>query len=64
MGDLSPSINITSDAIEYCEQKFLSLFGKDNQSIELASWFKGLQQTAQNSGSELFVNRSETWHAA
>lgn len=46
MGDLAPSINITADAIEYAEQKFLRLFGQDQESKELASWFKGLQQTA------------------
>ena len=46
MGDSSPSINISADAIEYAEQKFLRLFGKDSESKELANWFKGLQQTA------------------
>lgn len=46
MGDLAPSINITADTIEYAEQKFLRLFGKDLESKELANWFKGLQQTA------------------
>jgi hypothetical protein len=46
MGDLAPSINISADAIEYAEQKFLRLFGKDHESKELANWFKGLQQTA------------------
>jgi hypothetical protein len=46
MGDSAPSINITADAIEYAEQKFLRLFGQDQESKELAKWFKGLQQTA------------------
>jgi hypothetical protein len=46
MGDSTPSINITADAIEYAEQKFLRLFGQDHESKELANWFKGLQQTA------------------
>jgi len=46
MGDSAPSINITADAIEYLEQKFLRLFGQDRESKELANWFKGLQQTA------------------
>jgi hypothetical protein len=46
MGDSAPSINITADALEYAEQKFLKLFGKDSESKELANWFKGLQQTA------------------
>lgn len=46
MGDSAPAINITADAIEYAEQKFLRLFGQDQESKELANWFKGLQQTA------------------
>jgi hypothetical protein len=46
MGDSGPSINISADALEYAEQKFLRLFGKDRESKELASWFKGLQETA------------------
>ena len=46
MGDSGPSINITADALEYAEQKFLKLFGKDNESVQLASWFRGLQETA------------------
>jgi hypothetical protein len=44
MGDAS--INITADALEYAEQKFLKLFGKDQGSTELKGWFMGLQQTA------------------
>ena len=44
MGDAS--INITADALEYAEQKFLKLFGKDQGSTELKGWFRGLQQTA------------------
>jgi hypothetical protein len=40
------SVNITAEALEYAEQKFLRLFGKDGESKELANWFKGLQQTA------------------
>ena len=44
MGDLS--VKLTPEAIEYAEQKFLRLFGKDSESKELANWFKGLQQTA------------------
>jgi|SRR5579864_538744 len=44
MGDAS--INISADALEFASQKFLKLFGKDQESTELASWFKGLQQTA------------------
>jgi len=46
MGDSGPSINITADALEFAEQKFLKLFGKDYENVELARWFKGLQQTA------------------
>jgi hypothetical protein len=46
MGDSVPSINITADALEYAEQKFLRLFGKDHESLQLSSWFKGLQETA------------------
>jgi hypothetical protein len=40
------SFNINADAIEFAEQKFLKLFGKDTESKALATWFKGLQQTA------------------
>lgn len=46
MGDSGPSINITADALEYAAQKFLKLFGKDHGSVQLVSWFKGLQETA------------------
>ncbi len=46
MGDLAPNINITADTIEYAQQKFLRLFGKDSESKELANWFKSLQRTA------------------
>jgi len=46
MGDTGPSINITADTLEYAEQKFLKLFGKDYESVQLATWFKGLQETA------------------
>lgn len=46
MCDPSTSINITAGALEFAEQKFLTLFGKDSESLQLASWFKGLQETA------------------
>src|SRR5580704_14129994 len=46
MGDSGLSVNITADALEYAEQKFMGLFGKDAASKELAAWFKVLQQTA------------------
>jgi hypothetical protein len=46
MDDSSPSVNITPELIEYGVQKFLKLFGKDYESVELAKWFKGLQGTA------------------
>jgi len=46
MGDSAPATNITADAIEYAEQKFLRLLGKDRESKELANWFRGLQRTA------------------
>jgi hypothetical protein len=46
MGDSGASINITADAIEYAEQKFLGLFGQDRESKELTNWFRQLQQTA------------------
>ena len=46
MGDSGPSINITADALEYAGQKFLKLLGKDYESVELALWFRGLQETA------------------
>lgn len=46
MGDSGPTININADALEYGEQKFLKLFGKDYASVELAGWFKGIQDTA------------------
>ena len=44
--DIGPSFNISADALEYAEQKFLKLFGKDYESVELASWFRNLQGTA------------------
>jgi hypothetical protein len=40
------SVNISADALEFAEQKFLRLFGKDSESKALITWFKGLQQTA------------------
>lgn len=46
MGDSGASINLSADALEYVEQKFLKLFGKDSASVQLTSWFKGLQETA------------------
>jgi hypothetical protein len=46
MGDSAPSINITGDALEWAEQKFRKLLGKDYESQELAEWFRGLQQSA------------------
>ena len=46
MGDSGPSINISADALEYAGQKFLKLFGKDHESVQLARWFRGLQETA------------------
>jgi hypothetical protein len=46
MDDSGPTINISADALEFAEQKFLKLFGKDYQTLELAHWFKSLQQTA------------------
>jgi hypothetical protein len=46
MGDSGLSINVTADALEFVEQKFLKLFGKDYENVELATWFRGLQQTA------------------
>jgi hypothetical protein len=53
MGDQGLSINISADVLEYVEQKFLKQFGKDNDSVRLASWFKGLQQTALKQTSEV-----------
>jgi hypothetical protein len=46
MDDSAPSVSITPELIEYGVQKFLKLFGRDYESIELAKWFKGLQGTA------------------
>jgi len=46
MGDSGPTFNISADALEYGEQKFLRLFGKDHESKELRNWFKELQNTA------------------
>ena len=48
MGDAGSSINITAsaDALEYGVQKFLKLFGKDLETVELTSWFRSLQETA------------------
>ncbi len=34
------------DALPYAEQKLLKLFGKDDESVQLAEWFKRLQATA------------------
>jgi hypothetical protein len=45
MGDAGFSINL-GDALPYAEQKFLKLFGKDAESLELAEWFKGMHATA------------------
>jgi hypothetical protein len=53
VGDQGLSINIGADLLEYVEQKFLKQFGKDNESVQLASWFKGLQQTALKQTSEV-----------
>jgi hypothetical protein len=46
MGEPSISISVTSGLLDYTEQKFLKLFGKDSEGLALAGWFKGLQQTA------------------
>jgi hypothetical protein len=46
MGDSGASINITADVLDYGVQKFLKLFGKDNESVQLANWFRHLQATA------------------
>lgn len=46
MGDSGPTINFSADALEFAEQKFLKLFGRDYENVELARWFKVLQQTA------------------
>ena len=46
MGDSGASINLSADALEYVQQKFLKLFGKDSETVQLTSWFKGLQETA------------------
>ena len=47
MGDMNPklTINLDASAIEYLNQKFWKLFGKDEASKQLAEWFQGLQQT-------------------
>src|SRR5438093_1507484 len=45
MGDSGVSINL-GDALPYAEQKFLKLFGKDAETVQLAEWFKRLQATA------------------
>ncbi|MGI9104159.1 MAG: NACHT domain-containing protein [Terriglobales bacterium] len=46
MGDLTPKIEISADALVLLEQKFLGLFDKDDESIHLAEWFRFLQATA------------------
>jgi hypothetical protein len=46
MGYSGPTININADALEYGEQKFLKLYGKDYASLELTQWFKGIQDAA------------------
>jgi hypothetical protein len=47
MGDMNPklTINFDASALEYLNQKFWKLFGKDESSRQLAGWFQGLQQT-------------------
>ncbi len=46
MGDPGVSLNVSADALQYAEQKFLKLFGKDDESKQLAEWFRSLHQTA------------------
>jgi hypothetical protein len=38
--------NNVSAALSHAEEKFLELFGKDNEGLGLAEWFKRLQATA------------------
>lgn len=45
MGDGGITIDV-GDALPYLEERFWGLFGKDQASIELAAWFKGIQTTA------------------
>ncbi len=46
MSDLGPTINVSADALEYLTQKFLKLFGRDDDSLQLGDWFRALQTTA------------------
>jgi len=45
MGD-SPNINVSPEALMYLEQRFLKLFHKDYDSVQLRDWFKDLSKTA------------------
>jgi hypothetical protein len=45
MSDMGVNISL-ADTLPYLEQRFLSIFGKDAESTELASWFKSIQTTA------------------
>ena len=44
MGDASVNISI-ADCLPYFEQRFLQIFGKDQESLDTAAWFKALQTT-------------------
>jgi hypothetical protein len=40
------SVEVSAEALQHLEQRFLKLFGKDEESGKLAEWFTGLQKTA------------------
>lgn len=52
MGDIGVNISL-ADTLPYLEQRFLGIFGKDAESVELATWFKSLQTTATKMAAEV-----------
>jgi hypothetical protein len=46
MSDDSVNVNVSADTLMYMEQRFLKLFDKDYDSVQLRYWFKDLQTTA------------------
>jgi len=48
MGDMNPklTVNFDASALEYLNQKFWKLFGKDEASKQFVEWFQRLQKTS------------------
>jgi len=44
--DDSLNVNVSADTLMYLEQRFLKLFDKDYDSVQMREWFKILQTTA------------------